>query len=185
MIYCFQIILDWNYIGNGPTFFLSVDGTHCPIEEPRPFSKIWSSHKLGQKPGVNYQVGLSIYESKVLWVYGPAPPGPLNDIAVFRDRLKHKIPDGKRVIGDEGYRGEPEYVSTKNNFDPRYMAEFKERVLARHESFNQRLKTFECLTTKFRHGISAHKWAFEAVCVIAIYDVENGFPLFDAYPAVT
>ena len=70
-----------------------------------------------------------------------------------------------------------------NLFDPRDMAEFKQRVLARHESFNQRLKSFRCLTTKFRHGIDDHKVAFEAVCVITIYEMENGSPLFDPYPA--
>jgi hypothetical protein len=35
------------------------------------------------------------------------------------------------VIGDEGYSGEPDYISTKNEFDPRESAELKERVLAR------------------------------------------------------
>jgi hypothetical protein len=164
-------------------FFLSVDGTHCPIEEPRPFSTIWSSHKLGGKPGVNYEIGLSICEPKLLWVYGPTPPGLRNDIEVFRESLKHRIPEGKRVIGDKGYRGEPEIISTENEFDPRYMAEFKERVLARHESFNKRLKICDCLTTRFRHGIDAHKAAFEAVCVLTVYAMENGSPLFDAYPA--
>ena len=82
--------------------------------------------------------------------FRPTLPGKVNNLAVFCESLKHKIPDGKHVIGNEGYyRGEPEYISTKNNFDPRSMAEFKECVLACHKSFNQRLKTFNCLMTKF------------------------------------
>ena len=87
------------------------------------------------------------------------------------------------LIGDKGYRGEPEFVSTSNEFDPKEIADFKNRASARHETFNQRLKTFKCLTEKFRHGVSNHKVAFEAVCVITIYQLENGsISLLDAYP---
>jgi hypothetical protein len=100
---------------------------------------------LGGKAGLNYEIGIKISESKLLWIYGPTPPGLKPDIAVFRESLKTNLPRGKRVIGDDGYRGEPDYISTKNEFDPREVAEFKERVLARHESFNQRLKIFNCL----------------------------------------
>jgi len=46
----------------GYVFFLSIDGTHCPIEEPRPFSTANSSYKLGGEPGVNYELGLLIYK---------------------------------------------------------------------------------------------------------------------------
>ena len=31
----------------GYIYFLSIDGTHCPINEPRPFSTDWSSYKYG------------------------------------------------------------------------------------------------------------------------------------------
>ena len=36
-------------------FVLSVDGTDCPIEEPRPFDKAWFSQKF-KGPGVKYEV---------------------------------------------------------------------------------------------------------------------------------
>jgi hypothetical protein len=43
-----QISSSWDEaIDNDLVFFMSVDGTHCPIEEPRPFSTEWSSFKLG------------------------------------------------------------------------------------------------------------------------------------------
>ena len=161
---------------------MSVDGTHCPIEEPRPFSKKWSSHKLGGKPGVNYEISLNINQSKVLWVSGPFPHGQYNDLQVFRQSLKDKIPVGKRAIADDGYKGEAEYISTKNKFDPREIAKFKEQVQAQHETFYKIIKIFNCLTLKFCHGVTMHKVFFEAACVITIYKMENGSPLFDLYP---
>ena len=88
----------------------------------------------------------------------------------------------KNILGDMGYEGEPDYISIGNSFDPRELAEFKDRALSRHESFNSRIKIFDCLTTKFRHGVDNHKVAFEAICVIVVYKLENGSPLFDAYP---
>ena len=178
---------------DGVIFLLSVDGTHCPIQEPRPFSTKWSSFKLGKKAGVNYEIGLKIDESKLLWVNGPFPAGELNDLSTFQQKgLKDSIPIGKRCIGDGIYTPEYELISTKNDLDPREVAEFKERVLARHESFNSRLKNFQCLVSKFRHSIETnsddiakavnHKAVFEAVCVLVMYEIGNGHPLFDPYP---
>lgn len=160
---------------------LTVDGTHCPQEEPRPFSTKWSSHKLGGSAGLNYEIGLLLHKPQVAWVYGPTPPGQFNDLTVFRQKLKAEIPPGKKVIADRGYIGEPDVISTQNDFDPIELAEFKWRALARHESFNQRLKNFACLTTKFRHGKENHKIAFEAICAIVSYEMENGDALFDPY----
>jgi len=111
------------------------------------------------------------------------PPGRYNDITVFRSHLKDKIPNGRRVIADLGYRGKVDIVSTKNEFDPHEISEFKDRVMVRHETFNKRIKIFGCMSNKFRHGFKNHKVAFEAICVILIYEIENGFPLFDSYPS--
>ena len=72
-------------------FILSLDGTHCPIEEPRPWSSKWSSHKLGNKAGLAYEVGLRISSPELVWVHGPFPPGEYNDLQIFRDKLKGKL----------------------------------------------------------------------------------------------
>lgn len=176
-----QIASSWDEaITDEIVFFLSVDGTHCPIQEPRPFSTKWSSFKLGGKPGVNYEIGLSIKQSKLIWINGPTAPGEQNDLAVFRQGLKARLPPGKRIIADKGYCGEDEFVSTYNELDPRELASFKERVCARHETFNKRVKMFSCLTKPFRHGVENHKIAFEAICVLTILDFEHS-PLFDAW----
>eukprot|EP00957_Ditylum_brightwellii_P073008 5548268-Ditylum_brightwellii.AAC.1 len=56
--------------------------------------------------GVNYEIGLAISKAKLAWVMGLTPAGKQLDISNFRDALKPMIPEGKRVIGDDGYNGE-------------------------------------------------------------------------------
>ena len=85
-------MLSWEDTDDGMIFFMSIDGTHCPINEPRPFSTIWSSHKFGGSAAVNYEIGLSISRAKLIWLYGPTPPGAFNDLDVARQELIPAIP---------------------------------------------------------------------------------------------
>lgn len=170
----------------GFIYFGSIDGVHCPIWEPRPFSPENSSHKLGGSPGVNYELVVCLQKPMLAWVYGPIKPGKFNDLSTFRRKLKgvleRKLP-GCRLIGDKGYRGEPDLISTKNEYDPEEIAEFKDRCCARHETFNQRLKCFKCLSTPWRHGRQNHHIAFEACCTLVLFQIKTGgTSLFDAYP---
>ena len=168
---------------DGYVFVLSVDGVHCPINEPHPWSSKWSSHKLGGHAAVNYELGVFINEDRLGWVNGPFPAGKCPDLAVFRIGLKEALSPGTKIIGDRGYRGEPDFISTANGLDPRELAEFKERVLSRHESFNQRIKNYKCLSERFRHNLELHKTCFEAVCAITMYEIESGATsLLDPYP---
>jgi hypothetical protein len=162
-----------------------VDGTHCPINEPRPFDTKWSSHKLGKAAGIDYELGIRIHDSKLAWIFS-APAG-YNDITIFRMALKDALPVGKRCVGDKGYVGEQDYISCSNQLDPRELEDFKDRVMSRHESFNSRVKKFGCFKEKFRHGVAFHKPCFEAVCVIQQIEMDNGSqaPLMDAYPRET
>jgi hypothetical protein len=173
--------IDANWKPDGFIFFLSIDGTHCPINEPRPFSTTWSSHKFGGAAGVDYEIGLRVHESKVAWISGPYPAGT-NDLTVFKDNLMNLLPNGKRVIADDAYSSAVDYASCRNEFDPPEIAYFKERVMARHESFNSRLKKFKCFVQKWRHDLSLHKIVFEAVCVTEQYQMEHGKPLLDPFP---
>ena len=114
-----------------------------------------------------------------MWLNGPFKAAK-HDKTIFRRKgLKDKIPPGKRVIGDKGYCGMPDIISTPNLHDAEELRRFKSHTRARHESFNARLKTFRCLDVRFRHGVKKHKIVFEAVAVICQYQLENGSPLFD------
>jgi len=164
------------------TFIVTVDGVHCPINEPSHGE--WSknpehcSHKFGSS-GLNCEIAISIYKNKIVWTNGPFKAGKHTDIKVFRAGLKDMIPKGKLVIADLGYRGEHVLIATPNSHDSAAVREFKSMALARHETFNGKIKLFQCLSHRFRHGMEKHKMCFEAVAVIGVYMIENGSPLFD------
>jgi hypothetical protein len=185
-----SMIPDWHDAYIGLYFFFTIDGTHCPIQEPSPFSTQWSSHKLGGAPGLNYEIAIRIDKFELLWLNGPTPPGLLNDISVFQSKLLKKIQSftadndvAFKGIGDKGYRGEAEYISTRNDLDPEEISEFKNRALARHETFNQKLKMFAVLRDQFRHELDFHSVDFESVVVLTLVQLSNGgLSIFDAYP---
>jgi DDE superfamily endonuclease len=121
---------------------MSIDGTHCRISEPRKNpSATWYSHKLN-KPALAYTVGLHIYESKIIFIsdsYAAGTP----DITMFKEEVMEKIPDGQKIIGDQGYKGYPDKICIKNEFDPDSVKLFKQRVRSRHETFYKRIKSYQ------------------------------------------
>ena len=167
-------------------FMMSVDGTHCPIWEPKPFDTKWSSFKRGGSAGVNYELGILIHMPVLAWVHGPEPPGKKNDAMIFKEKLMHSLPPGKKVIADGIYAEEElrPYCSTKSDFDPPEISDFKNRVLARHETFNGLCKNFAILSTPFRHGVENHRVHFDAVCAINMFrlNVTCEIKLLDPYP---
>jgi hypothetical protein len=174
---------------DGLIWMLSVDGTHCRIQEPRPVSTEWSSHKFGGKAGVNYEIGLLIHKPKLVWVEGYTRPGVENDLMIFRRRLLlalSALGNGRKAIADNIYGAEPDYVSIKNALDPQPIKHFKNRVSSRHENFNGLLKNFACLTETFHHGLDWHKICFRGVCCLVMFQMESGgASLLDPYPSLS
>ena len=177
----------------------SVDGVHCRTNDVRRYpDSHWCSYKLN-KPGLAYEIVLALYEDQVVSIRGPFKGG-VKDLAIFNGEAQpvasdfdlyddeeeedqdeptiDKIPDGKMAFGDKGYQGAGPKVSLYNEFDSEDVKEMKRRAGARQESFNKRIKTFKVLDERFRHGFRKHKVVFEAACVLAQYDMENGRPLF-------
>lgn len=179
-------------------FIVTVDGTHCRILEPTcdDFSENtkYYSHKF-KAAAYDYEIAISIFEDRVVWAAGPYPAGT-NDITIFRHKLKAKILESRaqsgvlhRAIGDKGYRGEREVLSVPSSHDTEEVRDFKGRALSRQETFNARMKNFDCLDERFRHtghprnkevtGAEVkHQWCFDAVLVICQLQMENGSPLF-------
>jgi DDE superfamily endonuclease len=184
LLSCLQIVWQNNVNADNPQvgvamWLLSVDGTHCRVREPRSIpDKDWYLHKY-HKPGVAYEIGIHLFESKVVWMNGPFKAGE-TDCVIFQkpDGLKSKIQGNNLLIGDKGYSGEPT-VSTPNRFDTEQVKNFKKRARARHEDFNGRIKNFAVLSKRFRHPIDNHRIVFEEICVIVQYTMENGNPLFE------
>jgi DDE superfamily endonuclease len=157
------------------SWILSVDGTHCRIKEPRAVpDKHWYSHKF-HKPGVAYELGVNLFENKLVWMSGPYKAGD-TDIVIFRkpDGLKSKLDSvNQMAIGDKGYAGDLA-VSTPSAFDCDDVNIFKRRARARHEDFNRQIKNFAVLSERFRHSVDKHK-----TVLLTQYSLENGQPLYD------
>jgi len=166
------------YIGDDDYYLVTVDGVHFRIYEPRFMpSTGWYSCKYN-KAGLTYEIACSVYHDKICWINGPFPAGQ-NDLRIFRkpNGLLSKIPDGKKVIADEGYVGE-EKAATRNEFDTVDVKELKHRAKARQESVNQKLKSFGILNQTFRTTgklrLERHQAAVEACLVIIQYELDNG-----------
>ena len=126
-----------------------------------------------------------VYQPQIISFHGPHRAGK-NDRDVFREKLKTKMARtaGKMGIADGGYEMSKEddvgYLCVPNSMDSKELRKFKSRARCRHESLNGRLTFFSILQNTFRHGMEKHKVAFEAVCVILQYQMNNGAPIFDA-----
>ena len=170
----------------GPIFCITVDGVDCRLNEVKhpetPYDKGYFSHKF-KHCAAKYELGISTFHSKLVWMNGPFPGGR-HDLTIFReDGLKAKIKPGKMVIADGGYRNsdcpdEVEMIAIPDSMDSEELYNFKIRARQRHETFNGRIKHFRCLSDTFHHSFEQHKVAFEAVCVIVQYQMDNGAKLF-------
>lgn len=163
-------------------YIASVDGIHCPIQERQSEEyskdkKYWS-HKTNS-PCYSYEIAAALYEQEILSVRGPYPAGT-SDETIFNKPggLRDKIPEGKKVVADSGYRHCGAKVSISTSLDDERVKRFKRRAKCRQESINGRIKKFACLTTKFRHDAKKHQACFEALVVTVQYTMENGSPLF-------
>jgi DDE superfamily endonuclease len=173
----FQIDFERRRIGDdGSDCLISVDGTHCPFEAK---GRRWYSHKF-KASGVAYEVALCIKTGEIVWLNGPFPAGEYNDLKMFRMALKYELDPNERVAADKGYAGEcPLTAKTPGPLysDPAYVKMMSD-VSSRHESVNNRLKMFECLKQRFRHGVRAQAACFRAVAVLVQLQIQYDEPLF-------
>lgn len=174
----------WENGENDDIWIMTVDGTSSIINEPRhpEFSqdrKAFSKKK--QHAGYTYELGISLFESKLIWMNGPFLSGA-NDKTNFVNRgLKDKLrAEGKKALGDKIYNGHDDEVSTFNAFDNDRVKQLKSRAQMRHEKFNGMVKEFASVNVQYRHK-TQDKFAscFEAVCVICQYRMDHGEPLYE------
>jgi hypothetical protein len=183
----------WPKFLDDDIWVMTVDGTHLVTLEPGnsdvPKDPSYFSFKH-HSAGFNYEVGVHLFESKCIWLSGPHKAGTYNDAKMFREKgLKAKLEStGKKAIGDDGYRGFPNTVSTANALDCKEVTEFKTRARQRHEIYNGKLKQFGVLSERFRCKNNPKdkytmeeklQMCFEAVNVLVHYKMQHGEPLFD------
>lgn len=182
------------------TYLASIDCVHFEVDEFRtdPGSK-WYSHKFNGS-GLSYEVCCDVVQDRIVWVNGPFPASK-HDITIFRggkrgekskwrsDSLFSQVPNGKRLIGDSGYVGEPKKISATLGGHSKEVKEYFARAKSRQETINARYKNFRILGTSFWHKgekgsgskgkMDLHGSVFNAITVVLQYDLENGNPLFD------
>ena len=175
-------------LGND-VWIMTVDGTHSQWNEPShpEYSqdrKAFSFKK--HHAGLCYELGISLFESRLIWMNGSFYAGA-NDKKNFVDKgLKDKLEAiGKKALGDKGYTGYTNVCSTFNAFDSDAVKKFKSRAQMRHEQFNGMLKEFSSLDNQFRHKQANFEVCFEAACVVCQYRLENGEPLFDLLAGIS
>lgn len=165
---------------NGSRCLVSIDGTDCPILEPRPFSPIWFSFKF-HGAGLRYEVGICIQTGWIVWVKGPYPCGAFPDRNIAQNGVNLELDPGEMYVADRGYRdnarGCAETPQGINDFD-QYM---KATARARHEVVNSRIKLFTILKQKFRHHRRKHGMCFKAAANLTQLKIENGEIAFDVF----
>jgi len=164
------------------TFIISVDGVQCRFHEvkhdERGKDPAFFAHKFNG-PGLGYELALHLWKPRLVWLRKNNRTAD-SDLKAYRQELKKKIPAGKLVIADGGYRDKNDpKISTPNPYDEAGLKTFKARARMRQEAFHNRIKNFNCLTGQFRHSEERHGQCFEAICVILCFEMELVSPLFD------
>jgi hypothetical protein len=89
---------------------------------------------------------------------------------------------GKVCIADRGFRSklakERKHFALPDFMDSKQLSNFKSRARCRQESYNRRLKHFECLSITFTNGFVKHGIAMRAVAVMVQYQMDNGSPIY-------
>lgn len=181
-------------------YLATIDCVHFECQEfgTDPDSK-WYSHKHNG-PGLSYEVCVDTVKERIIWAEGPYPAAT-HDITIFRggkvkegsanwkkSSLWHKMPAGKRLVGDSGYVGEPDKISTSLGGHSAKAKELFARFKSRQETLFRGYKALGIFSGAFRHNgkqgggaegkMAMHKLVFDAVTVVQQYALETDRPLF-------
>jgi len=181
----FQIKWDDRLDGTPNTvYYISVDGTDCPIQEPIPFDRRWWTKKFNAA-GVRYEVGVALRKSAIVHINGPFACGANPDRKIFAFKLKHKLHLAhERCFTDKGYWGHADvctYIDPQglvNGQNSPRMRKTVAAIQARHETVFKRMKQFRVLGTKFRHDLAHHQHCFRAVAGLVQLNMKSDEPLF-------
>lgn len=87
----------------------------------------------------------------IVWAAGGVPAGANPDIVIARNGIVTQLERHELILADKGYTDGLHYFVTPlqlRDDDPRH--EFFRRQMARHETINRRLKSFNVLAQRFR-----------------------------------
>jgi hypothetical protein len=146
--------------------------------------KAFWSHKF-RYAGLRYKFAVCILTGSIVWINGPFPCGDWNDLKIFKWGLMHMLDPNECVEANAGYSGEdPIHVHSAarvnlHNMRNKQIRKMRDRVRARHETVNNRLKYFKVLSEQFHHDdLGLHSICFYACAVLTQIAFENGHPPF-------
>lgn len=177
-------------------WIMTVDGINFEINEPSNLPVSKDPHMFDHKhnhAGLTYELGVQLFDSKLIWMKGPFKAGETNDAGRFsvEGGLREKLTTiNKKALGDKIYGSvaNANQISSYNAWDRDDVMQFKARAQMRHEQFNGMLTDFGCLANRFRHPSdnAFEKFAicFEAVAVICCYRMDYGEPLYNVLAGI-
>jgi len=178
-----ETILQWDeeyaLDPDGPVFGYSADGVEFASWEGKhpEFNQDKANFSFKHnRAGFLYLFILKTQEDKIAMVIGPVKAS-CDEITLFRENLKDKIPNGKYIVVDKGMKSgadttERHMLAFPNPTDSQALAKFKSRLRCRQEHYHSRLRKYEALSQTFRHGMEKHKLIVEAVCMCVQYDLD-------------
>lgn len=181
-------------------YLFGIDCVHMTTWEFRLDPSVkWYDFKSSSS-GLKYEFAMAIRSDRIVW-RSKAYPASTHDITIFRggktDQPKEewdrnalyfqmeKFGAGKKAIGDSGYNGEPDKVLVYESGQSKDKMEFIKRVKQREETLHTRLKAYNILGNRFRHGktvesrMEFHDKCCGAVSVMVQYDFDSGRPPFE------
>ena len=102
-----------------------------------------------------------------------------------RSSLYFNAPDHVKLVGDSGYEGQPDKVTTTSDAHAAETKNLFKRIKSALETCNGRFKNFNVVSHSFCHGTGTEdklkkvKCSFGACAVLVQYDIENGHSLFE------
>lgn len=150
-----------------PWVYISIDGVDFAINEPQYFRKKWYSQKF-KSAEIRNEIDISI-------ATGPFPCGCHTDLWIFRQDLKQRLIENKRVFCAQRYQDD--VCLNKGDIAPQSRHVFT-RQRAKHECLNSRMKMFIVLSHRYRHNILRPNYCSFAVLDIVFLSMFYGESVF-------
>jgi hypothetical protein len=160
-----------------------LDATECPINRPTYHQEYWYSGKKKchtlKYEGIlnNYSlsffieiaVGVRMRDGLIVWCpYTNPIPGRMHDVRLAREvtEVINELEPWEMIVCDRGYQGlERAIVPVRSASTPEdhLYNSWLHNIRSVVERCIGRIKTFRCLTTRWRHDLKYHPCAFQ-VC---------------------
>jgi len=155
-----------------------VDATECKINRPQ-FSWFQRATYSGYKKTTTLKYEVAMSEKRRLSISYSGPfVGPTSDIEIFRSHLKGEMEENGWIgLADGTYQGEPAYLLVSPRpykYLTPYQKELHRRLSKRRvlvENLIGRLKSFHCLSSRWRHSVLQHHIVFHVVLNVVCVDL--------------